>query len=335
MMKEKKEHTILLDARLAQGCVTSFLAERKSGGDEAGAVRMAGELNMVLQLLHPMQANSPMGRMAKGMRREHPAAGRLRNTIWNIDDLLSHINTAYPRNEELTREELLHKTMLLIMIFAASRPIELARMETPKPSDLSADEAHVRAVQKQRGSERTSVVIHRVSITSLCPLEALREWLRKRGDNASSRLFTRESPESGPKRRTLASARDAVHYKELTSTYVRSAFKKILLAAGIPDRYTPYSIRHAVVTALFQRGASDEEVGAYGRWAPGSRVPRLFYFIRATDGAWIGEKLLVEQPSLKNETSLQEGTEESEAAEEGDEQPEADSSGSGEADGRA
>jgi hypothetical protein len=108
-----------------------------------------------------------------------------------------------------------------------------------------------------------------------------------------------------------------------------------MLAAGIPSRYPPYSIRHAVVTALYQRGATDEEVASYGRWALGSRVPRLFYFIRTTDGAWIGEKLLSEQPSLREEVLTQQTLEESEDAETGDNQSTTDSSGASDIQGRA
>jgi integrase len=321
---------------------------------------------MVLRLLHPLLPNSVVERTAKGLRRQRPVANRIRDTIWSIDDLLAHIRDAYPSNETLTRKELLHKTMILIMIFAASRPVEIARMETPSPGDVGQVEARLRAIAKQRGTERTSVIIHKVSIRALCPLEALKEWLRRRGDVASPHLFTLEVRAAVPAAHTRAVGRGPdgaapipnqralpgqpgvtpfhisttprttakrTLYKDLTSTYVRTAFKAIMLAAGIPDRYAPYSIRHAVVTALYQRGASDEEVGAYGRWAPGSRVPRLFYFIHATDGSWIGEKLLAEQPSLKEET--QHELEESEGAEGQEEQSEADSAGAGDPDGCA
>jgi site-specific recombinase XerD len=359
MHENGMEHATLLDDERAAGCALSFLAERKDQGESGASVkRMSGELHMLLQLFHGT-GNDMMERMGKGLRREFPRTDGIKDTIWDIDVLLNYIQSTYPRNEDLTREELLHKTMILFMVFAASRPVELVRMETPDPRDVGSDEARVRAIPKQRGNERTSVIIHKVSTTSLCPLEALKEWLRRRGD-ISPLLFTGEfrsssaaghsmasacasrgHPPAGsrgcpPRQRGITSRQHVTppvadeaptNCRGLTTTYVRAAFKALMVAAGIPERYPPYSIRHATVTALFQRGASDEEVVAYGRWARGSRVPRLFYFIHATDGAWIGQKLLAEQPALRGEATLRELSEEGEETEAEDEQPSASSSG--------
>jgi integrase len=369
MAETGKEHSVLLDAASATGCVLSFLADAMDRNVSGVTIkRMSGELHRILQLLHPLAGNSAMDRMAKGLRHRFPVANRVRDAIWDIDVLLAHLQRAYPSNKALSREELLHKTMMLFMIFTASRPVELTRMETPDPKDVGADQALLRAIPKQRGGERTSVIVRRVSITSLCPLEALKEWLLRRHDDASPHLFTREVGRSaavchrkasacapcgssatkgqrGPQGRrgntssrhltTPAAADTPTAFVDLTTNYIRAAFKSIMVAAGVPPHYTPYSIRHAVVTALFRRGASDEEVVAYGRWTPGSRVPRLFYFIHATDGTWIGEKLLEDQPSLQDEATLQNALEESERAEVGDEQPETDSSETGESDKRA
>jgi hypothetical protein len=336
LKKEGMEHAVLLDTERAAGCVISFLAERKDSGEAGACVkRMAGELHMMMRLWHPDTEGNAMGRMAQGLRREFPVADRIKDTIWDIDVLLRHLQEAYPRNDLLTRTQLLHKTLLLFMVFAASRPVELARMESPDPRDVGVEEARLRAIPKQRGGERTSVIIHKVSIASLCPLEALKEWLQRRGDSTSPRLFTRETRTVAAAKRSTTPSPRTGRYRELTTTNIRAAFKSLMLAAGIPERYKPYSIRHAVVTALFRRGASDEEVVAYGRWAPGSRVPRIFYFIHGTDGTWIGEKLLAEQPSLRDEAHLQQGLGEDESAEGGDEQSETDSSGASEADGCA
>jgi hypothetical protein len=320
MQEKHMDRATLLNEEQAAGCALSFLAEHKDQGESGASIkRMSGELHMLLQLFHTQgAANGMMERMGKGLRREFPRTDGVKDTIWDIDVLLNYIHATYPQNESLARKELLHKTMLLFMIFAASRPVELARMETPDPKDVGPDEARVRAIPKQRGNERTSVVIHRVSTATLCPLQALKEWLRRRGDQASPQLFTREVQRSARAART-SRQEDASPlpnlYQALTSTYIRAEFKKMMLSAGIPGRYPPYSIRHAVVTALFARGASDEEVVAYGRWSRGSRVPRLFYFIHATDGAWIGEKLLAEQPALRSEAHTRREPEESEDAE--------------------
>jgi hypothetical protein len=363
LARSGKPKTLLLDAGQAVGCAMSFLQEAASrAGSGASLKTMAGHMVRVIQLIHPLSEASALHQYAKALRRKFPVANRVRDTIWDLDVLLGHLRVAYGDNTALSDHQLMVKTMMLIMIFAASRPVELARMEMPSAEDVGDTEARLRATPKQRGSERTSVIVHRVSLTSLCPLAALKEWLRRRrdvspllfrlrlGERAAAdhapaqvraeegmTLVRSQGPPSGlpgntsqrhvtPPSTTCSSS----GYRDLTSRDVAAAFKAVMLAAGIPTRYSAYSIRHATVTALFARGASDEQVAAFGRWAPGSRVPRLFYYIRATDGTWIGKKLLEEQPALQGEFLLLRGQVQS-GAEAEDESRSADSSPAGEA----
>jgi hypothetical protein len=92
-----------------------------------------------------------------------------------------------------------------------------------------------------------------------------------------------------------------------------------MAAAGIPPRYTPYCITHAVVSKLFSRTASLEQVTTFVRWARGSRVPLLFYNINTTDGEWIGARLIQEHPELGDANALHSGGA-SDASEADDEQ---------------
>jgi hypothetical protein len=358
-----KPKELLMDTRQAVGTMMSFLIEAEKQGESGASLKaMAGHTIRIVQMIHPLGETSALHLLGKAIRRKYPVANRVRDTIWDLDVLLDHLRTAYPNNEALTPKVLMNKTMILIMVFAASRPAELARMEMPAAGDVGETEARLRATPKQRGSERTSVIVHKVSLTSLCPLAALKAWLRKQRD-VSPWLFTCElggQAAADPSEAGCRAPGDAVPvgsrgaprglsgstslpaarppdiacpprgFRDLTTRDVSTAFKAIMAAAGIPPRYPAYSIRHATVTALFTRGASDEEVAAFGRWAPGSRVPRLFYFIRATDGTWIGKKLLEEQPALKVEFLLLSGQEQS-GAEAEDEPRETDSSPASEA----
>jgi site-specific recombinase XerD len=39
--------------------------------------------------------------------------------------------------------------------------------------------------------------------------------------------------------------------------------RQLMTAAGIPKHYVAYSIRHALITALFEAGLDEKEVNAY------------------------------------------------------------------------
>jgi hypothetical protein len=321
---------------------------------------MAGHLQRALQLIHPVGEFNALAQMAKALRRKFPSVPAVRDTIWDLDVLLVHLQANYADNAALSDEKLMHKAMLLIMIFGMSRPGEIARMGVPPPGDVGESEARLRVAPKQRGTELTPVILRKASIAALCPLAALTEWLRRRpvaarllfskrvgGRLASDGVGALAPAHGGPapaggvatpprtpgraqKAKPTEVAPPPARYADLQTRDVSAAFHIIMREAGIPDRYPAYSIRHAAVTALFMRGANDEEVAAFGRWARGSRVPRLFYFIHATDGTWMGERLLREQPALKDEFLRLRGTERS-GAEAGDEPSETDSSPAGDA----
>jgi hypothetical protein len=317
MKREGRPEEELLDPHRALGCMVSCLEDARARESPASLKRMAGQLKSVIQLIHPMNEQSALGRMGQALRKEFPKEGGVRDTIWDLDVLLSHVQEAYGNNSALPRKQLMEKTMLLIMVFGMSRPAEIARMEMPQPGDIRTEEACLRTIAKQRGTARTPVIIRRLSNASLCPLAALNAWLEMRRSDPSPCLFTKErrerakapgkKPASAHSTQTPAPASAGIRESDLPTGYVRRAFRAIMSAAGIPERYTAYTIRHATVTALFMRGATDEQVAAFGRWAKDSRVPRLFYYIHATDGAWIGKTLLAQQPALETEFLLLRG----------------------------
>jgi hypothetical protein len=311
MEREGRPEEELLDPQQAVGCAVSCLEDAKERESPTGLKVMAGHFQAVLQLVHPLSDHSALARMGQALRREFPKQGGVRDTIWDLDVLLAHVQAAYKDNGALSRKQLMDKTMLLIMVFGMSRPAEIARMEMPQPGDIGREEACLRTIPKQRGTVRTPVVIRKASIAALCPLAALTAWLEVRQNDPSPCLFTEgrreraaapgESPERARQTNAFAPASTSTRAADLSTAYIRRAFRAIMDDAGIPQRYKPYTIRHATVTALFMRGASDEQVAAFGRWARDSRVPRLFYYIHATDGAWIGKTLLAEQPALETE----------------------------------
>jgi site-specific recombinase XerD len=64
---------------------------------------------------------------------------------------------------------------------------------------------------------------------------------------------------------TLWGSRDGVPYKQAAA--LSRLLKNLLRDAGIPSMYTAYSIRHALITELFNRGLKEEEVNAYAGYS--------------------------------------------------------------------
>ncbi|KAH7826664.1 uncharacterized protein MONOS_10850 [Monocercomonoides exilis] len=63
----------------------------------------------------------------------------------------------------------------------------------------------------------------------------------------------------------------------------------ILRENKIPETFTAYSIRHAVISHLERQQDADlKAINAYARWAPGSRVAQEYYTVLLVqDTNWI------------------------------------------------
>ncbi|KAH7818805.1 uncharacterized protein MONOS_15278 [Monocercomonoides exilis] len=74
---------------------------------------------------------------------------------------------------------------------------------------------------------------------------------------------------------------------------IKEELVAVLRENGIPDTFTAYSIRHAVITHLAKQQDADwKAINAYARWAPGSRVAQEYYTVLPVqDTRWILETI--------------------------------------------
>jgi hypothetical protein len=63
---------------------------------------------------------------------------------------------------------------------------------------------------------------------------------------------------------------------------------------GIPDRFKPYSIRHALITDLYRRGLSESEVNAYTGHSHRSHTTLNYYY--HLDKNWVGASIATSFP---------------------------------------
>jgi hypothetical protein len=181
--------------------------------------------------------------------------------------------------------------MMIIMTFSACRLAELGRMQRPPEADGEPTTIALSTIQKQNQAKRETLVIRRITESALCPVATVLAWLRRTQESPEARLFSVRS--RGGELRAMA------------TPDICPRFLRVMRAAGIPDHYTAYSLKHAVVTKLYRMGATDEQVVAYGHWAKGSLTPRKWYNIATLEEEWLGTKLLGQAMGL-TESKVQE-----------------------------
>jgi integrase len=76
---------------------------------------------------------------------------------------------------------------------------------------------------------------------------------------------------------------DALFVSEAGQAYVRTdalgrALKQLMAEAGIPPNYLPYSIRHALITYLYELEYSETQVNAYTGHSPNYHTTIRFYY---------------------------------------------------------
>jgi site-specific recombinase XerD len=76
---------------------------------------------------------------------------------------------------------------------------------------------------------------------------------------------------------------NALFVSETGQAYTRSdsigkALKQLLADAGIPGIYLPYSIRHALITYLYELGYNEIQVNAYTGLSPNYHTTIRFYY---------------------------------------------------------
>jgi integrase len=246
---------------------------------------MKGHLNQVTQMFDPHSSNPLLKVMSRAIGRQTPTISRRYDTIWDLNILLKWLTRNWGDNDSINLENLQTKTMLIVLIFSACRLAELGRMERPAEEDHQTDTITLHTITKQRQETKQQIIMRRINAAALCPVTTVHAWLKRAPTPSHNRLFyhMQEQPPS---------ASEAEAGRELKTPDICSRFLRVMRAAGIPTHYTAYSIKHAVVTRLFELGATEEQIGAYGHWAPGSHTAQRWYNIATLDKDWLGAKLV-------------------------------------------
>jgi site-specific recombinase XerD len=209
--------------------------------------------------------------ISRAVHRMHPKKGRRYRTMWNIRELLGYISREMADNASLTDEQLLVKCLALTMVYSAARLAELARMTLDRSQATSAVLRVVTNI-KTALDTRETISFYPVADGSICPHVALREWIRRRP--VSERLFTHH--------RT---------HCPLSQAAIASHLRQLMTSAEIPEEYGAYSIKHAVITSLFDKGVDEARINEFGRWSYASRVASGYYRVATPRKDWLGFRI--------------------------------------------
>jgi hypothetical protein len=197
-------------------------------------------------------------------------------TIWRLQILLDYMRSG-PPHDQLSWQRLMARAAALFMIFIPCRPVGAWRLR-PSTERWASDGKSVEIQAKEKmdhGKGTSALLLREGPVANLCPLRvylALREQAAKRGLSD-----------------TLWGTEKGVPYKQASS--ISRLLKILLQEAGIPSNYTAYSIRHALITALFDMGLSEPQVNAYTGHSNNAHTALTHYF--HLDGRWVGEDLAV------------------------------------------
>jgi site-specific recombinase XerD len=166
---------------------------------------------------------------------------------WDISLLFKYFRTQ-PPNSSLSDYDIMIKASVLILTFTACRPKEVVNIIADKIQYIVASKSLlIPTVVKSHRNVITNLQLQSLPDAQICPVSAVLEWLDRKKKFLNPQVFL------------FSQSGTPLHYTQPLS----SSIKMVLTAAGVPSFYKPYSIKHAVISALFHLGYSRTEVNLF------------------------------------------------------------------------
>ncbi|KAH7816417.1 uncharacterized protein MONOS_13689 [Monocercomonoides exilis] len=204
---------------------------------------------------------------------DKPRRGKRYKSMWDFAIITKWAEITFDTKDKLTLQR---RALILTMIFGALRPAELERMRS-ETTIFKDNSIQTQERTKTSGGEIVKVIIRKHPNPRIDAVEALQRWMDyvKTTFKCENVWFDTEG------------SRPANLQK------IKEELRAILRENEIPETFTAYSIRLAVIThSARQEGADWKAINAYARWAPGSRVAQEYYTVLPVqDTNWILETI--------------------------------------------
>ncbi|KAH7824883.1 uncharacterized protein MONOS_7079 [Monocercomonoides exilis] len=221
-------------------CLDVFVA-LKNNGMKASSLRIVrSAISFLTSVLYgkSLGENTLISILFRSFRRSECRKKKRQDDMWNPQQLFMYIETI-GKNENLSFSQLTKKTICLCMMFSAFRFTELERINL-KESEINKQSINLNASLKT-GLERSNIVIPFLSKEKLpiCPAIAVKDlWDRVKIHNpASNKLLLSSST-----------------YDPMKARAIRKAASEMMKDARIPSNCSPYTLKHASISALTMAG---------------------------------------------------------------------------------
>ncbi|KAH7818958.1 uncharacterized protein MONOS_4414 [Monocercomonoides exilis] len=198
--------------------------------------------------------------MFKSFKRTENRKKKRKPEIWNPRVLLDRI-TRMGNNERMKVRDLQKKTICLCILFSACRFTELERVNVNHST--TKEEAIELDTTLKTGQDRTDIIIPFLNETPLIwPASTVKE-LWKRSDEEQEKV--------------MSLFVDEITHKPLTARVLRSLAAELMRDAGIPEIYSPYTLKHASLSTLTSAGIPVGQIAKFARLSPSSNTITKHY----------------------------------------------------------
>jgi site-specific recombinase XerD len=250
------------------GAITANFKAEAEANTVKGLEAIYSHTNVLLDVFR--EGSSTLDRLiGRATRRKRPKRTKKYSTMWDIQVLIKFVGDSLPDNEKLSLSDLQRKTILLTMIYSASRITELTKL-TVDPREVSDAIIRLNTNVKTRLEELRWISLYPLSDKRICPHAAVWELLHRRPKPATH-LFV-----------------DILSQRPLNVATISGILRTFMSSAGVDKCYAPYSIKHAVITYLFNLRVDEALINEFGRWSVSSRVAYSHYRVPTGDRDWLG-----------------------------------------------
>lgn len=243
--------------------VQRVLLDLRNAGKAAGSLIICNNaLSFISRLafqkrLSERQSSVLMVRSFKRRMKTRPKQEK----FWNPEIVLDYYAKG-PSNETLDHRELTIKAILLVCIFTVCRPGELASVDM-KTSKWSEETVHL-SIQLKTSVSRSWLVVRKLESRNIkiCPYTVIQMlWAdAKRRDSSARTFLTKEDGQP-------LNARQV--YSRITEGFLRTR---------VPKTFRPYSIKHATISYLMNKGARKEDIAQFARLSTSTDTVFKYYF---------------------------------------------------------
>jgi site-specific recombinase XerD len=220
--------------------------------------------------------------LTKKMRLEKPR--RLSHKrVFDVSLLLNYYRTM-DDNASLSDAVLQSKVATMLIMYIQLRPADMLRLDMSQMEETGEGLFLVGVVKN--APEFCECVLTAVHVTKICPVQAVLElWHRVQGHRKqANELFW-----------------NAEYTTPLTKFQLERGMRALMTEAGIPDAYTPYTIKHAAITFLLASGVDPTIVKKNARLSIHTNTAEKHYFV--------GEANKIAAKALTGGPLLEEGKE--------------------------